>query len=158
MINDLFSFAQANYLDNSLAFEFSKYLSNEIDYLPWKTFLMKIRYFINVLESTPSYGNLQAFLASLVQPYYQKLGWIENIHTDEWNDRNLRKKIVSFSCDRDVLDCVNTARTYFDSWSSDLDIQKCFIFPKNYLFYGLFIICNPKNSIKSEIRSHVHVD
>ena len=111
--------------------ELTKYLKEEFDYLPWKTFLTKIRYFSNVISSTPAHQLMQTHLGRLVQNYYLKLGWLENIHIDDWNDRNLRSTLVRFACDRDLPACVNTARTHFTQWMSNQDRDKYFIYAIN---------------------------
>lgn len=120
----MFSFAQANYFSSELAFDLANYLKTEYDYLPWKTFLAKIRFFAELMSTTSSHGLMKKNLAQLVRAYYQKLDWTENIHTDEWNDRNLRPSILRFACDNDLLYCVTTAKSYYVEWINNRDRDK----------------------------------
>lgn len=87
LVNDVFSLTEANYITNGVAFELAKYLVDEFDYLPWKTFTLRIKFFLDLYESTSSYAKMQNYLADLITPYYRKLGWIENPATDSWTDR-----------------------------------------------------------------------
>lgn len=87
LIGDVFSLTQANYITNGVAFELGKYLIDEFDYLPWTTFINRIKYFIDLYDSTSVHAKMQAYLADIVTPYYQKLGWATNVQTDLWTDR-----------------------------------------------------------------------
>ncbi len=55
-----------------------KYLSKENEYLPWKTTLTRLEYITSMLDSTSAYGNYENYLAELITPIYNKLGWKEN--------------------------------------------------------------------------------
>lgn len=87
IVNDAFDLTEANYIQDGVAFEIAKYLINELDYLPWTTFLNRIGYFLNLFDSTSTYVKMQNLLADVVTPYYRKLGWFDNPDADEWNDR-----------------------------------------------------------------------
>lgn len=87
LINDVFSLTEANYVNNPAAFQLASYLTNEIDFLPWNVFINRINFFIYLFDSTASYGKMQTFLSNAVRAYYTKLGWIENVLTDNWSDR-----------------------------------------------------------------------
>ncbi len=63
-------------------------MSKELDYLPWNTLLVsRINFYLEMFETSKLYTELKAYLASLVTPYYNKLGWIENVEKDEFVDR-----------------------------------------------------------------------
>ena len=63
-------------------------MSKEFDYLPWNTLLnSRIIFYIDMLESTEIYSDLKTYLASLIEPYYLKLGWIEDLNKDKFVDR-----------------------------------------------------------------------
>ena len=63
-----------------------KYLSNEFDYLPWSAFFNRIGFYVNMLDTTKLNGDLQAYISGLVEPYYKKVDWIDDIKQD-WLDR-----------------------------------------------------------------------
>lgn len=62
------------------------YLKSERDFLPWSVFLNRIKYFNDILDSTELYGDLKKFLATLIEPYYKKLGWFEK-NEDEFTEK-----------------------------------------------------------------------
>lgn len=94
LVSDVFDLTEANYITNGVAFELAKYLIDEFDYLPWTTFLNRIKYFTDIFDSTSSYAKMQNYLADIVTPYYRKLGWFEDVDADLWTDRLI---IITFS-------------------------------------------------------------
>jgi hypothetical protein len=125
LINDVFSLSQAGYVDAKLPLNLIKYMSKEIDYLPWNTLINnRISFFIDMLESTEYYGDLKTFLARLVEPYYKKLGWNESDEKFEWVDRFIRNSVISFACRMDLPDCLAKSKAYFSEWMSDPNNNK----------------------------------
>ena len=115
LINDAFSLAQANLLDATKPFEIIKYLSEEVEYLPWMTALSRLTYTIDMLEATSVFAKFQKYLIDLITPIYNKLGWDEK-KSDSWLDRLLRTSVLSFACQRGLPDCVNKAKSYYADW------------------------------------------
>ena len=69
-------------------------MSKELDFLPWQTLLNnRIHYYNNLLESTEYYGDFKNYMIKLVEPFYKKLGWNENLDKDEWINRLILNKI-----------------------------------------------------------------
>ena len=85
-MSDAFSLSQATLVDGDLPLELIKYMSHEFDYLPWNVFLSRSKFYIDMLGSTQVNGDLQAYLAKLIEPYYSELGW-EDDTSQEWLDR-----------------------------------------------------------------------
>jgi hypothetical protein len=72
-------------------------MSQETEYLPWRTGINRLSYVIEMLESTSAFGNFQNYLIDLVKPLYNKLGWEEK-ESDSWLQRFvLRNKIYHFN-------------------------------------------------------------
>jgi hypothetical protein len=90
LISDSFSLAESGLINGGFAFDIAKYLSNEFDFLPWNVFISRIKFFIDLFDTTPSFGSMQSLLSHIVEPYYTKLGWVENIITDSYTDRYLQ--------------------------------------------------------------------
>ena len=86
LVSDSFSLSQATMLDADLPLELIKYLSSEFDYLPWNVFLSRVKFYTDMLGSSQVNGDLQSYLSHLVEPYYKKLGWDEDL-SQEWLDR-----------------------------------------------------------------------
>ena len=126
IINDVFSLNRANKISSVKAFQILSYLENEIEFLPWYTFLSQVSYFINIFESTESYGYLQSHLINMLTPIYSRLTWESNPN-DTWSDRKLRTNIIRFSCRIGVHDCVLKALSYYQEWMSDSRVNKYLI-------------------------------
>ena len=86
IIHDAFSFSQANLIETTQPFEIIKYMSEETEYLPWRTGINRLSYVIDMLESNGAFGNFQKYMITLVTPIYNKLGWVE-LPEDSWLER-----------------------------------------------------------------------
>jgi hypothetical protein len=86
LISDIFSLSQAGSVNPEQPLDLVKYLSNEFDYLPWNVFISRVGFYVNMLDTTKLNGDLQSFLSALVEPYYKKVGWIDD-KKQEWLDR-----------------------------------------------------------------------
>jgi len=64
-----------------------KYLSNEFEYLPWNTFIKRLNYYIDMIESTEIYGDFNNYILELVKPIYDTLTWENDIKSDTWLKR-----------------------------------------------------------------------
>ena len=83
LINDIFSLSQADKISSIKPFELIKFLPNEDEYLPWSTFINRVSFYIDMLESTEIYGDFENYLLELVTPIYTKLTW-SNQEKDSW--------------------------------------------------------------------------
>ncbi len=86
LVSDSFSLSQATMLDGVIPLHLIKYMSNEIDYLPWNVLLSRVRYYADMLGATRVSGDMQMYLSTLVEKYYKKLGWDDD-ESQEWLDR-----------------------------------------------------------------------
>lgn len=86
LINDIFSFSQANLINFLRPINLLGYLKMEDDYLPWYIAINKINKLIDLIDSTPLYGQFRNYVIQLMTPIYKKLGWNEII-SDSWLDR-----------------------------------------------------------------------
>jgi hypothetical protein len=80
--------SQAGYVDATLPLNLIKYMSREMDYLPWNSLVNnRAQFYINMLETTEHFGEFKTYMVKLIDPYYKKLGWNENDEKFEWVDR-----------------------------------------------------------------------
>ena len=86
LVSDSFSLSQATMLDGVTPLNLIKYMSNEIDYLPWNVLLSRVKYYADMLGATRVSGDMQMYLSTLVEKYYKKLGWNDD-ESQEWLDR-----------------------------------------------------------------------
>ena len=62
LIDDAFNLARSGRLDYSVALNLTRYLSNEREYLPWKSASMALKFLDSMLGRTPIYGVFQVNL------------------------------------------------------------------------------------------------
>ncbi len=79
--------AQANQIDPVKPFELIKYLSKEFEYLPWNTFIKRLNYYVDMIESTEIYGDFNNYLIEIVKPVYDDLKWESDMNNDSWLKR-----------------------------------------------------------------------
>ena len=61
LIDDALNLAQAGLLNYQTAMNVTRYLSNELEYLPWKSALRAFSYLDNMLIKTPGYDKFKVF-------------------------------------------------------------------------------------------------
>ncbi len=86
LINDVFSLSQSKLISAQIPLDLIKFLSKELDYLPWRIFINRVKFYIDILDGSEVYADLQLFLSQLVEPYYKKLGWQDDTN-QKWLDR-----------------------------------------------------------------------
>ncbi|CAF0852077.1 unnamed protein product [Brachionus calyciflorus] len=101
LISDVFSLAQALYFSPEIAFNHIKYLDKELDYLPWSVFLNRIKYFIDLLDTSFIYNKLQNL----------------------WTDRLVRNNLIQYACQIELEECTETAISYFHKYVTTADMN-----------------------------------
>ncbi len=147
IINDAFALSESLEIPSTQPLEIIKYLTQETEYLPWSTSITRLNYLTNMLDSTSAFTNYQNFIIKLVSGLYNSLGWDEgssdtyllkyffrvlkliNSFLTIYFQRQFRAKILSLACERDFIQCVNKAKSWFASWmqnenNNPLDNQK----------------------------------
>lgn len=64
-MQELFSLYRAKIINTTLALRSTRYLSKEIDYIPWESALRNLGYYILMFDRTEVYGALQVNTALL---------------------------------------------------------------------------------------------
>ncbi|KAG9508960.1 Aminopeptidase N [Fragariocoptes setiger] len=128
IIDDVFNLARNGMLDYQLAMDASKYLRNENNYFAWDTALKSLTFLHNMLERTPMFGHWKAYLAQLIEPFYDQYkdqSWHRqqlSADDDAPDDNDAlaqynRANAIAWSCK--ISDhCRLKARDLFDRWRS----------------------------------------
>ncbi|XP_057321856.1 aminopeptidase N-like [Microplitis mediator] len=120
LIDDAFVLAELRHVSYSIGFELMEYLRQETDYLPWATFLGKIR----LLHGKTSLSN---------SPYYETfkrivLTLFENLEKDVFFDRLIdddfikmpqKKSIIKWTCTYGSSLCKNYTLSMITKWLED---------------------------------------
>ncbi|XP_031788189.1 uncharacterized protein LOC100124285 [Nasonia vitripennis] len=114
IIDDLFSLAQAGYVDYDLAFNASRYFVRETDYLPWKAHFNTLAYLSQRIDGLPKVRELYArHVLTVLDKVYKKLGFKENMVIDPHLDQLNRELILGWACKYGHEDCVKQSKEYF---------------------------------------------
>ena len=95
-MNDIFSFAENGRIEVTKPFELVVYLVKETEYVPWLVAIERIRYILDMLESSDYYQSLLDYLLRLVKPIYNRVGWTEK--KEESKKERLNQNFFNFLC------------------------------------------------------------
>ncbi|CAG2060421.1 unnamed protein product [Timema podura] len=122
LIDDVMHLAWTKDLDYKIALGILDYLTQEVEYLPWRTALSNLNVINRLLRRTLAYGDFRTFMKSLLTPLVEKMGHIKKVPTGNQAIK-LHSLIVSWASRMDMGNCRTQARELFHEWmeSSDPD-------------------------------------
>lgn len=62
LLNDAFSLAEATQLDYSVALDLTRYLDNELEFIPWSVAYSKLAGIRNLMSNTDNYSKFLVFI------------------------------------------------------------------------------------------------
>ncbi|KAM9341247.1 glutamyl aminopeptidase [Symphorus nematophorus] len=113
-IDDVFALARANIIDYGNAFNLTKYLTNETDYIVWDRVSSSIAYVRDMLSGNDAlYPLFQKLFRDHVNSIATKLGW-----KDEGTqiERLLRETVLGIACRMGNEAALQEASRIFDQW------------------------------------------
>lgn len=75
LLNDAFALADSTQLPYEIAFDMTKYLAKEEDYVPWSVAATKLTSLKRTLYYTSSYVKYKKYATALIEPIYTALTW-----------------------------------------------------------------------------------
>nr|CAD7593835.1 unnamed protein product [Timema genevievae] len=117
LLDDALNLARAGLLNYSTALDVTKYLSTELEYLPWKAAFTGLGYINNMLIKTGNYDKLKTYLLGLVDNLYRHTGFTDN-PSDPQLTVYKRVNVLSWACLLGFDDCVRNSVTQFQNWMS----------------------------------------
>ncbi|KAL8197337.1 UNVERIFIED_CONTAM: hypothetical protein K2H54_020589 [Gekko kuhli] len=119
LIDDAFNLARAKYISTELALNTTRYLSQELDYLPWETALSNLGYFQLMFDRSEVYGPMKRYVRKQVTPlfsHFQSLtsNWttVSSGLMDQYNEIFA----ISTACSYGVPECQTLASGLFGRW------------------------------------------
>ncbi|KAJ8889370.1 hypothetical protein PR048_008869 [Dryococelus australis] len=150
LLDDAFNLARAGVIGYPVALKLSRYLSREVDYIPWLSALTAFNFLDRRLQglSQNDYDYFQSYmlrllemvykrsyLLRLLEKVYQTVGLQENT-TDSHPAKLHSNQILSWACKYGDGNCVNMATSHFANLMAD---------PVNYLVppdLKIIVYCN----------------
>ncbi|XP_023850078.1 glutamyl aminopeptidase-like [Salvelinus sp. IW2-2015] len=113
-IDDVFALGRADVVDYGNAFNLTKYLTNETEYIVWKRVSSSIAYVQDMLsDDTVLYPKFQKLFREHVQTISRQLGWDD---VGSQRDRLLRETVLEIACQMGDQEVLNEASAIFDQW------------------------------------------
>uniref|UniRef100_A0A8C8FZM7 Aminopeptidase n=1 Tax=Oncorhynchus tshawytscha TaxID=74940 RepID=A0A8C8FZM7_ONCTS len=113
-IDDVFALGRADAVDYGNAFNLTKYLTNETEYIVWKRVSSSIAYVQDMLsDDTVLYPKFQKLFREHVQTISRQLGWDD---VGSQRDRLLRETVLEIACQMGDQEVLNEASAIFDQW------------------------------------------
>ncbi|CAN9502525.1 unnamed protein product [Ophioblennius macclurei] len=113
-IDDVFALSRANIIDYSNAFNITKYLTNEADYIVWNRLASSISYVRDMLSSNPTiYQKFQKLFRGHVAKIAETLGWKDE---GTQTQRLLRETVLSIACQMEDPGALAQVSSLFNDW------------------------------------------
>ncbi|XP_044004939.1 uncharacterized protein LOC122850036 isoform X2 [Aphidius gifuensis] len=113
IIDDLLNMAQGKWVSYELALDATKYLENEIDLLPWRSFFNGVAYLIDRFEGQAIEPIFKNYILKLIENVYKEVGFVRS-PLDSHMDGLKRQVILSWACKFDHIHCVDQSRSLFN--------------------------------------------
>ncbi|PVD36556.1 hypothetical protein C0Q70_03541 [Pomacea canaliculata] len=113
LIGDAFAFSRANLLDYDVTLNLTRYLKNEMSYVPWRAFLDAMEFLRGMLAAQEAYVHLERYLRRLVEPVFDK---VIASSQGSLSEQYVKRIILSIACDVGLEKAVTYAKTFFQEW------------------------------------------
>ncbi|XP_072004560.1 aminopeptidase N-like [Engystomops pustulosus] len=119
IIDDAFNLARAQIIQTTKALETTKFLVNDVEYMPWQAALNGLSYYTQMFDRSDVYGPMKAYLKQQVTPLYEYFkqktnNWKDRPETltEQYNEINA----VSTACSYGIQECGALALSLFNDW------------------------------------------
>ncbi|KAH0552187.1 hypothetical protein KQX54_006650, partial [Cotesia glomerata] len=118
ILDDALNLARAGYLDYSIALNITQYLTQEVNYIPWRAAFNALSFLRQKFVGTNIYDLFKTHILTILDPIYNKLSFNENYNNDTHYDKLLRRYVINWACELGVEDCINNSIALFYRWKS----------------------------------------
>ncbi|XP_070558842.1 aminopeptidase N-like [Ptychodera flava] len=117
LVDDAFNLGQAQRVNFTIPLELMGYMTNEMDYGPWKAAENGVKYIDRMLKRSALYGDLRRFVNTQISPLYSQFGW----HLTALDHVDYHSAVVGIrmACNYGNRNCTNKAGEVFDEWLED---------------------------------------
>ncbi|KAL7728103.1 hypothetical protein ACLKA6_002245 [Drosophila palustris] len=113
LLNDAFALADSTQLPYEVAFDMTKYLAKEADYVPWSVAASKLTSLKRTLYYTSSYVKYKKYATALIEPIYKTVTW--TVGDNHLNNR-LRVTVLGAACSLGLESCLTEVGEQFNTW------------------------------------------
>lgn len=113
-IDDVFAFGRADIVDYGHAFNLTRYLANETEYIVWDRVATSMSYVRDMLaDDKELYCRFQKLFRDHVQKISKELGWSDE---GTQTQRLLRETVLGIACQMEDQEALNQAFDIFNKW------------------------------------------
>lgn len=119
IINDAFNLARAKHVSTTRALDTTKFLSKEVEYMPWQAALSSLSYFVQMFDRTEVYGPMKAYMRQQVAPWFLYFKNKTNNFTERMTtltEQYAEIIAVSTACAYGITECRELATQQFRDW------------------------------------------
>ncbi|KAM3926247.1 aminopeptidase N-like [Leptodactylus fuscus] len=119
IIDDAFNLARAQIVSTTRALETTKFLANDVEYMPWQAALSGLSYFTQMFDRSDVYGPMKTYMRQQTAPLYNYFkgltnGWTVRPEglTEQYNEVNA----INTACSYGISECTDLALKLFREW------------------------------------------
>ncbi|XP_063304987.1 aminopeptidase N-like [Pelobates fuscus] len=119
IIDDAFNLARAKYVPITTALDTTKFLSNDVEYMPWQAALSSLSYFVQMFDRTEVFGPMKEYMKRQVSPVFEHFKTTTGnftIRPASLTDQYSEINAISTACGYGIPECRELASKLFKDW------------------------------------------
>ncbi len=117
IVDDAMNLARSDHLPYTTGLEMTRYLTNETEYIPFKSGMMSFEHIETMLRTDEAnHAPLRAYLTSLLTDLYEAGDQFVVEDTDSMQDIFFKIELIEWMCLYGYEDCAQTADETFGAW------------------------------------------
>ncbi|KAK2705039.1 hypothetical protein QYM36_017171 [Artemia franciscana] len=128
LIDDAMNLAKDGHLTYDSALGMTKFLENELEWMPWETFDNNLPFLDNLLGSRLAYGDFKLYILRLVTNLYNDVKF-QDSESDGLITLYRRIVAVRWACKFALPDCKENVDSLYSRWMTSGGVESSFISP-----------------------------
>ncbi|XP_041031285.1 aminopeptidase N-like [Carcharodon carcharias] len=144
---DSFNLARAKYRNTTAALETTRYLSKELEYIPWEAALENLAYFQLMFDRNDVFGPMRDYMRQQVENLYNHFKTETNNWTkfpDSLMDQYSMINAVRVACGHGLLDCQEMAQAFYRKWMNNSMVNPIPVDLKSSVYCNAIALGNEK--------------
>lgn len=140
LLNDAFTLADATQLSFKTALDLTKFLQNELEYVPWSVASSKLLSMKNLLYYTDVFPAFKKYASGLVDKAYESVGW--EVDADDHLKNLLRVTVLDTACSFGHVQCLQEVGSRFTDWLKNPSSRPKPDLRSTIYYYGMSVAGN----------------
>ncbi|XP_017141464.1 aminopeptidase N-like [Drosophila miranda] len=118
LVDDSLLLAWSGYIQYDVALPLVRYLSRELEAVPWLMAMASLQKLTSIMRRTAHYPSFRGFAQLITTPIYKHLGGLKDKRDLSLKKQILKAQLVSWACANRVARCIKDAKDLFLRWRS----------------------------------------